>query len=82
MSAAGSKPCHISGPSLGLDARRGVWFLARYPWVVTLVLCGIVDVAGIRGVDLAAQDYRVWELRAHGFTLWDVSWYGGHAALG
>jgi len=82
MSAAGSKPYHISGPSLGLDARRGVWFLARYPWVVTLVLCGVVDVAGIRGVDLAAQDYRVWEFRAHGFTLWDVSWYGGHAALG
>ncbi|HEY5456124.1 MAG TPA: hypothetical protein VIJ96_11685 [Acidothermaceae bacterium] len=82
MRAAESKPYHISGSSLGLDARRGVWSLARYPWVVTLVLCGVVDVAGIRGVDLAAQDYRVWEFRAHGFTLWDVSWYGGHAALG
>jgi hypothetical protein len=80
--AVGSEPRHVSGRSLGLGGRRGVWLLARYPWVVTLVLCGLVDVAGIRGVDLAAQDYRVWEFRAHGFTLWDVSWYGGHAAIG
>jgi hypothetical protein len=59
-----------------------VWFVAKYQWVVTLVLCGLVDIAGIRGVDLAAQDYRVWQFRTHGFTLWDVSWYGGHAAVG
>jgi hypothetical protein len=50
--------------------------------MLTAVLCGWVDLAGVRGVDLAAQDYRVWAFRVHGFMLWDVNWYGGHAQLG
>ena len=72
----------VSTRRFGLDGRRGLWLLAKYQWLLTMALCGAVDVAGIRGVDLAAQDYRVWQFRAHGFTLWDVSWYGGHAAVG
>lgn len=82
LRTAGPASDHVAWRSVGLDARRGVWIVAKYQWVVTLALCGVVDGAGIRGVDLAAQDYRVWQFRTHGFTLWDVSWYGGHAALG
>ena len=82
LRTAEAAPYHVSMRSLGLAGQRGVWFLAKYQWVVTMALCGVVDVAGIRGVDLAAQDYRVWQFRTHGFTLWDVSWYAGHAAVG
>ena len=82
LCTAGSVPDHISWRSVRFTGRRGVWFLAKYQWVLTLALCGVVGSAGIRGVDLAAQEYRVWQFRTHGFTLWDVSWYGGHAGVG
>lgn len=36
---------------------------------------------GWRGVDLPAQLYRVGVFRAHGFTLWDPQWFGGHWLL-
>jgi hypothetical protein len=36
---------------------------------------------GRRGVDVAAQLYRVEVFRHHGFTLWDSQWYGGHWTL-
>jgi hypothetical protein len=66
-----------------LDAVRRVgWFLARHPWVLTLALCVPIDLTGVRGVDLAAQDFRVWQFRAHGFQVLDLGWYGGHATLG
>jgi hypothetical protein len=44
-----------------------------------LVTLGLL--AGWRGVDLAAQVYRVGQFRQHGFTLWDTQWYGGHWTL-
>jgi hypothetical protein len=37
--------------------------------------------SGRRGVDVAAQLYRVEVFRHHGFTLWDSQWFGGHWTL-
>jgi hypothetical protein len=36
---------------------------------------------GWRGVDAPAQLYRVTAFRAHGLTLWDSQWFGGHWTL-
>jgi hypothetical protein len=36
---------------------------------------------GRRGVDVAAQLYRVEVFRHHGFTLWNSQWYGGNWTL-
>ena len=36
---------------------------------------------GWRGVDLPAQLYRVASSKAHGLTIWDTQWYGGHWTL-
>jgi hypothetical protein len=36
---------------------------------------------GWRGVDLAAQTYRVTEFKLHGLLLWDSGWYGGNLPL-
>jgi hypothetical protein len=35
-----------------------------------------------KGVDQAAQAYRVAQVRAHGLALWDSGWYGGNYPLG
>jgi hypothetical protein len=35
----------------------------------------------VRPVDLAASDFRATLFDAHGFTLWDGQWYGGHYTL-
>lgn len=55
------------------------------PWsppVLLAVLSGAVAAvawrSGRRGVDLAAQLYRVEVFHRHGFTLWDSQWYSGH----
>ncbi len=37
---------------------------------------------GWRGVDQAAQFYRVMEFKTHGLMLWDSGWYGGNFPLG
>jgi hypothetical protein len=35
-------------------------------------------VVGWKGMDFAAQVFRASSFRAHGFTLWNSQWYGGH----
>jgi hypothetical protein len=50
--------------------------------VLSLVLATGVFLVGWRGVDQAAQTYRVVEFRLHGFMLWDSNWYGGNFPLG
>jgi hypothetical protein len=50
--------------------------------LLTLVLATTVCLLGWRGVDQAAQFYRVMEFRLHGLTLWDGGWYGGNLPLG
>jgi hypothetical protein len=45
-------------------------------------LATTVTVLGWRGVDQAAQFYRVMEFKLHGLTLWDSGWYGGNLPLG
>jgi hypothetical protein len=63
-------------------ARQFGWWLSRHAWIVTAVLCITVLALGLHGGDLAAQDYRVWAFRTHGFLIWDVTWYGGNADVG
>jgi hypothetical protein len=73
----------------GADAPRGAERPARIEVdrrrvALALLSGGLVALGwalGWRGVDLPAQLYRVQELRAHGFTLWDSQWYGGHWTL-
>ncbi|HET9187962.1 MAG TPA: hypothetical protein VFN80_08420 [Acidothermaceae bacterium] len=71
-------------PRLGLSqrARLAVVFLSDHAWLVTLSLATVVALVGFRGGDFPAQDYRAWVFRTHGFLIWDVNWYGGHADLG
>jgi hypothetical protein len=52
------------------------------PALLTLVLATTVCVLGWRGVDQAAQFYRVMEFKTHGLMLWDSGWYGGNFPLG
>ena len=61
---------------------RIVWWLAARAPLVTAVLASAVALIGFRGGDYPAQDYRAFMFGAHGFLIWDVNWYGGHAALG
>jgi hypothetical protein len=56
--------------------------LRRRPELVTLVLCAVVLLVGIRGPDLPAQNYRVWLLRHHGLVVFDSHWYAGHTLPG
>ncbi len=56
--------------------------LATWVWALPLVVGGALLLAGLRGSDLAAQQYRAWVFGAHGLLLWDFNWYGGHADLG
>lgn len=44
-------------------------------------LVAVGQLMGWRGVDTAAQVYRIDSFRHGGFTLWDPSWYGGHWTL-
>src|SRR5580693_4273735 len=52
------------------------------PALLTLVLATTVCLLGWRGVDQAAQFYRVTEFKTHGLMLWDSGWYGGNFPLG
>ncbi len=51
------------------------------PALLAAALAGLSAVIGWHGTDLAAQTYRVNELRAHGLILWDLGWYGGNYPL-
>ncbi|MBX6371872.1 MAG: hypothetical protein IRZ02_06420 [Acidothermus sp.] len=61
---------------------RAVRWLSDHAWVVTAVTSAVVAAVGFRGGDFAAQDYRVWVFKTHGFLVWDLNWYGGHSDLG
>lgn len=63
-------------------ARAALVTLSDHAWAVTLAIAGLVAVIGFRGADFPAQDYRVWIFKTHGFLIWDVNWYGGHADIG
>ncbi len=52
------------------------------PALLALVLTTTVCLLGWRGVDQAAQAYRIIQFRTHGLTLWDAGWYGGNFPLG
>lgn len=56
--------------------------MALAPAVLTLLLATFVWLLGWRGVDQAAQLYRVTMFRFHGLMLWDAGWYGGNFPLG
>jgi hypothetical protein len=56
--------------------------VAVAPAILTLVLATVVFLLGWRGVDQAAQTYRIIQFKAHGLMLWDSGWYGGNFPLG
>ena len=57
--------------------------VAAFPsWLITAALAGVWLAAGPRTSDLAAQAYRASAFAAHGFTIWDNGWYGGHHVPG
>ncbi|HVA76187.1 MAG TPA: hypothetical protein VNF71_16665 [Acidimicrobiales bacterium] len=66
--------------------RSRIWWqeqaLALAPAVLTLLLATSVWLLGWRGVDQAAQLYRVTMFRTHGLMIWDAGWYGGNFPLG
>jgi hypothetical protein len=64
-----------TGPDGSVDWR------AYGPPLLALALTTTVCVLGWRGVDQAAQAYRVNEVRLHGIVLWDTGWYGGNFPL-
>ena len=52
-----------------------------WPWVapaIAVTIAVVGTVVGWRGVDLAAQVYRVELFHRVGPTWWDSQWYGGH----
>jgi hypothetical protein len=51
------------------------------PAALAGLLVALGQILGWKGVDLAAQVYRVNDFRTSGFTLWDFQWYGGHFTL-
>ena len=72
-----------SAPSAGRRARA--WWqemaVALAPATLALLLATAVWLLGWRGVDQAAQLYRVTLFKTHGFLLWDSGWYGGNFPL-
>ena len=70
-------------PSAGRRARA--WWqelaVAVAPAALALLLATAVWLSGWRGVDQAAQLYRVTLFKTHGFLLWDSGWYGGNFPL-
>ena len=52
------------------------------PALVAVALATMVAVLHWKGVDQAAQAYRVLQVRTHGLALWDSGWYGGNYPLG
>jgi hypothetical protein len=74
--------CARISPSIGRLSRAAIRCVADHPWLITAFLSGLIVITDARGVDAAAQAFRVWQFRTHGFVLWDLHWYGGHADLG
>jgi hypothetical protein len=76
----------FSYPSPVAPKRGRVWWqrqaVAAAPAVLSFILATGVFLVGWRGVDQAAQTYRVLEFKLHGFMLWDSNWYGGNFPLG
>jgi hypothetical protein len=68
-----------SYPPVPPAARKALVVLG--PPLVAAALAGISVLVGWHGKDLAAQTYRVHEVRAHGLLLWDIYWYGGNYPL-
>ncbi len=52
------------------------------PALLAVALATIVALLHWKGVDQAAQSYRVLQVRTHGLALWDSGWYGGNYPLG
>jgi hypothetical protein len=66
----------------GLTAGGSWQILAQSPSpAVAALIVGLGLLIGWRGVDLPAQLYRVASFKAHGFTIWDAQWFGGHYTL-
>ena len=60
--------------------RRALSALA--PAALACVLASAALLLGWRGVDQAAQTYRVAQYQLHGLMLWDSGWYAGNFPLG
>ena len=60
--------------------RRSASALA--PAALAFLLATVALVLGWRGVDQAAQTYRVAQFQLHGMMLWDSGWYAGNFPLG
>ncbi|HET9077092.1 MAG TPA: hypothetical protein VFN68_09170, partial [Acidimicrobiales bacterium] len=52
------------------------------PAALAFVLATAALLLGWRGVDQAAQTYRVIQFHLHGMMLWDSGWYAGNFPLG
>ena len=61
---------------------RALRHVDRHLYLATLTLCVLVARLGLYGGDLAAQTFRTWLFRTHGFVLWDSRWFGGHTDVG
>jgi hypothetical protein len=81
-------PAVPAAPASGSDgATRSRWAWAarlplRQPWLITLALSMTVELAGVRGPDFPAQQFRTWLFRTHGAWLFDGQWFGGHLLAG
>ncbi len=60
--------------------RRSAASLA--PAALAFLLASVALLLGWRGVDQAAQTYRVAQFHLHGLMLWDSGWYAGNFPLG
>lgn len=49
--------------------------------LLAALLAALGQILGWRGVDYAAQLYRIDNFKAHGLGLWDLQWYGGNWTL-
>jgi hypothetical protein len=72
-------------PASSAGQRGRAWWqehaVALAPAALALLLATAVWLLGWRGVDQAAQLYRVTLFKSHGLLLWDSGWYGGNFPL-
>lgn len=67
----------------GQELRRATpGIVSLGPALMAVALATMVAVLHWKGVDQAAQSYRVLQVRTHGLALWDSGWYGGNYPLG
>jgi len=69
---------HVADPLRALAKRINL----AGPAALSLALASVVFLVGWKGVDQAAQFYRVFEFKTHGLVLLDARWYGGNFPLG